>query len=58
MKIRFDWEDVMEVEPSIEGDNYYCISFVFKDGNVCTYGYSNSKDFIKDYTDLMTDKRG
>lgn len=55
MNIQIDWDRVIEVEPNIESDGLYTIAFVFDDGTVCTYGYSDSKLFVKDYTRLMED---
>ena len=53
MNIQIDWDRVIEVEPNIESDGLYTIAFVFDDSTVCTYGYADSKLFIKDYTRLM-----
>ena len=55
MNIEIDWDKVMEVEPNIEEDGIYTISFSFVDGTVCSYAYGDSKSFIKDYTKLMED---
>ena len=53
MNIEVDWDRVIDVEPKIEEDSIYTISFSFDDGTVCTYAYSNSKMFVKDYTNLI-----
>lgn len=53
MRINFDMNKVVKFQPTIE-DGCYTISMVFDNYEVCTYGYSNSKDFIKDYTRLMS----
>lgn len=53
MEIRVNWNEVIKCEPHIEGDDCYTISFLFKNGQVCTYGYNNNKEFIKDYTNIM-----
>lgn len=50
MNIKVDWKRVLECTPCIEGNGYYTITFLFDDGQVCTYGYDNQKDFIKDCT--------
>lgn len=52
MEINFDIDRVIKFQPTIE-DDCYTISMVFDNYEVCTYGYSNHKDFIKDYTKLM-----
>jgi len=53
MNIDVDWDKVIEITPHIEGDDCYTIAFVFDDYQVCTYGYSNQKEFLKDYTGIM-----
>ena len=53
MNIEIDWDRVIEVEPNIEDNGLHTIAFVFDDYTVCTYGYSDSKLFIKDYARLM-----
>ena len=52
MNIKVDWDKVIDCTPSIEGDGFFTISFLFDNGQVCTYGYDNKKDFLKDYTDI------
>ena len=57
MNIRLKWDEIVEIEPKIVDDTSYCISFVFKNGEVCTYGYRDSDTFIKDYTEIMCIRR-
>lgn len=52
MKIEFDVRDVLEIEPHIEDGGIFAICIVFKNGEVLTYGYSDYKPFIEDYTEL------
>lgn len=56
MNIKVDWNKVIEVEPSIE-KNLYFIAIVFQDATMCTLGYANHKQFIKDYTKIMEEWR-
>ena len=57
MNIKIDWDKVIEIEPHIEDEGVYTIGIVFDDFTVCTYGYANQKQFIKDYTKLMCERR-
>ena len=56
MNVDIHWDKVLEVEPKIE-DNLYFISIVFKDYTICSLGYKDHKQFIKDYTKMMCERR-
>ena len=53
MNIEVDWDRVVDVEPRIEEDSIYTISFGFDDGTACTYAYTDSKKFVRDYTEMI-----
>lgn len=52
MEIKVDWDKVKNIEYHIEGDGIWSISFSFENGEACTYGYTNLKDYIKDCTKI------
>lgn len=56
MNIQIDYDKLLHIQSNIEGDDFYTISMLFDDGQVCTYGYSNQKDFLKDYTKIKCER--
>lgn len=52
MHIDIRWDKVIDIEYHIEEEGIYTICFIFEDGQVCTYGYDNQKEFIKDCTKI------
>lgn len=57
MNVDIDWDRVIDVDMHIEEDDFiYTICFVFDDGCVMTYGYSDYKKFIRDCT-KVADRR-
>lgn len=52
MNIKIEWDKVVDMQANTEGDGYYTISVLFDDGQALTYGYTDQKEFMKDYTDV------
>lgn len=52
MNIKIDWDKVVDIQGNAEGDGYYTISVLFDNGQALTYGYTDQKEFMKDYTDV------
>lgn len=52
MNINIDWNKVIDVEYHIEGDGIWSISVAFDNGQACTYGYTNMKDYLRDCTEI------
>lgn len=48
-----DFSDIDDIIPNIEGDDYYSISVIFKDGTTMVYGYTDRDGFRDDYKYLI-----
>ena len=51
-----DWNNVINIEPTIHGDDIYTIAIEFIDGAI-SLAFSNRERFTKEYKRLLKDWR-